>query len=61
MQATLYFDDVLSEFGSDLNSFKHKKQTTDNSRPAKTRSKSDIFSTLDQRLLKLYRAIDMAG
>ena len=61
MQASIYFDDVLAEFGSDLNIFKNKKQTTDDIRPAKTRSKSDIFSTLDKRLLKLYRAIDMAG
>jgi len=58
MQRSIYFDDIL---GNELNIFKNRKPATENNQPAKTRSKSDIFSNLDPRLLKLYKAIDMAG
>ena len=61
MQRSIYFDDILAEFGNELNIFKSKKPAKEDLRPTKMRSKSDIFSNLDQRLLKLYKAIDMAG
>ena len=61
MQRSIYFDNTLAEFGNELNIFKGKKPAKEDFRPAKKRSKSDIFSALDQRLLKLHKAIDMAG
>ena len=61
MQRSIQFNDILAEFGNELNIFKNKKPAEEDFRPAKKRSKSDIFSNLDQRLLKLYKAIDMAG
>ena len=59
MQRSITFNDILAEFGNELNIF--KTPAKEDYRPAKKRSKSDIFSNLDQRLLKLYKAIDMAG
>lgn len=61
MQRSIYYNNILAKFGSEMNIFKSKKPAKEDFGPAKKRSKSDIFSNLDQRLLKLYKAIDMAG
>ena len=59
MQRSIHFDDILAEFSGEFNIF--KKPTKEDFRPAKNKDKPKIFSKLDQRLLKLYKAIDMAG
>ena len=58
MQQTMYFDDVLAQIAIELNI--PKKQETKPRRP-RTRTNSNVYKKIDDRLMKFYKAIDMSG